>query len=198
MSNEIWGAIIGAIIGGFLAAISGVSVNWISEKIKRKNLLILFKQAIIDDLNNSKSLFEKIQEEFSKSNTIWFATLKEIRKSHEFYERSRDNILLFKSENLRQKISNFYLKTDNLLNTLEILENIKINISNQLRQTEKELRLKENNLSESELDTKKNDLMKTELMQLQEVKSSMPIQLNKLDRFIIEAQNVIDLLKSNK
>lgn len=192
MSTEIIAAVIGAVIGGFLAACAGLIVEWRKGATREKNLSRLFSTAITDDLKNSITLYEKIQEDWSKSSLIWFVTINELRKSRQTYEKYNEHVLLFKSPELRQRISKYYLRSETLISTLETMQNRKYFIDNKYKQTLIDIRIRESSLTDEAVKAKAEELMKGEANELQWINDSIPKSVNKLDSLITEAQNLLD------
>jgi gas vesicle protein len=192
MSAEIIAAIIGAVIGGFLAACAGLIVEWRKGVARENNLSRLFSTAITDDLKNSILLYEKIQEDWSKSSLIWFVTINELRKSRQTYEKYNEHVLLFKSPELRQRISKYYLRSETLISTLETMQNRKYFIDNKYKQTLIDIKIREGSLADEVVKAKAEELMKNEATELQWINDSIPKSVNKLDSLITEAQNLLD------
>lgn len=192
MNPEIIAAIVGAVIGGFLAACAGLIVEWRKGTNREKNLSRLFSTAITDDLKNSISLYEKIQEDWSKSSLIWFVTINELRKSRQTYEKYNEHVLLFKSPELRQRISKYYLRSETLISTLETMQNRKYFIDNKYKQTLIDIKIREGSLADEAVTAKAEELMKNEATELKWINDSIPKSVNKLDSLITEAQNLLD------
>ena len=108
--------IIAAIVGGFLAAATGWFLDRCREKGKISKARELITTGIRDDLNHSISLYEKINDDWDKTETVWFSTLNELRESRQTYQNNKDWVVLFKDENLRNDFFRYYLQTTDLIN----------------------------------------------------------------------------------
>jgi hypothetical protein len=196
MNIEIVSAVIGAVVGGFLAAGAGLLVEYRKNVSREKKLRALFKTAIIDDLKNSLNLYEKIQEEWSKSNLIWFVTLDEIRKSRRIYEKFYEHILLFKSEDLRQKVFKYYQKSETLIASLGELQKEKYRVDNERKNLLTRIRAQTPSISDEAINGQVKEAMKDDQIAIQWVNDELTRSINKLNNIIGEAQNLLDKISS--
>lgn len=107
---EIYAAIIGAVIGGFLASISGVILYFFQKSWDRKKLNKLFITAIRDDLINSIPLYEKIKNTGKTQKFIPFESTSGLKKSRQVYEKYTEHLLLIEPYTLRKRIFDYYLQ----------------------------------------------------------------------------------------
>lgn len=191
MYPEITAAIIGAIIGSSISVAAAVYLIKYKQDLQENKQRELFTIAILDDLKNAILLYEKIQEELSKSSLVWFITLQELRKSRQIAEKHNDLVILFKSSELRQKIKKYYLKSDHIISTLENYQNRKHILENQFKQLVKELKM-QGALSEEAANKKAHELMDSENQELILINFEIQKNVNKLDWFTNEAQYLID------
>lgn len=192
MNPEVFAAIIGAVVGGLLAGGVGWFIEHNKDNRRQNNLRSLFCTAIKDDLKNSIPLYEKIQEDWSKNSLIWFVTINELRKSRQIFEKHNENILLFKSPDLRRRLSKYYLRSENLISTLEALQQRKYFIDNKYKQTYLDIKVRDNFLSNELIQSAVSELMKNETTELQWINDNIPKTVNKLESLINEAQNLLD------
>ena len=192
MSSEIIAAIIGAIVGGFLAAGVGVFVEIYKNTSREKKLRELFKTAIIDDLKNALILFEKIQDDWNKSSLIWFVALNELRKSRQIYDKNSEQILLFESPELRSKISKYYLAAESQVSTLEYLQNRKYFIDNRKSQILLDIKIRNPELADEGVQKIEQELTKSDAAEKKWIDDSIPREVSKLDKLINRAQNLLD------
>jgi hypothetical protein len=103
--------------------------------------------------------------------------------------------LLFESDNLRRRISKYYLKSETIISTLEYLQSKKDQITNKNNELLRDVKLKNPSFNETEINESIKDLMKTELVELNLINQNIPRLVNKLDWIINEAQNIIDQME---
>lgn len=187
--------IISTILGGALAAGAGWFVTWRTENAKRNEMSNFLKRAILDDLKYSITIYEKIQDDWSKNSLIWFISINEFKKSRKTYEKYDDHILLFGSDDLRNRVWNYYLKSETLISILENQQTRKYILDNKYNDLFREIKLKDGALSDEKIAELTRDLMKNEQIELNFINQAMPINVSKLDRFINEAQNIINLIE---
>ena len=72
--------IIAALIGGFLAAGTGWFLHTRAETARIGRARHLLTTAIRDDLQHTTAVFERLEDEWDKTKTVWFATLNELRE----------------------------------------------------------------------------------------------------------------------
>lgn len=187
MSHEI----IATIIGGFIAAGAGLLVEFYKDKRKEVKFRKRFATAIKDDLKNSISQYEKIQDDWEKSSLIWFVTINEVRKSRKIYEKYNENILLFESAELRNRISKYYLKSDNLISQLECMQNKKYLIDSKFKNICMDFKLKDNSLTDEIVKNRASEIMTDELKELAWVNETIPKSVSSITGLISEAHALI-------
>lgn len=99
MTNEIRAALWGAIIDGSLTGVLTFIFTWGLQKFQEKrglnNKKEYFTQAIIDDLQTSADLFEKVKDGWEKSKTIWFDYTIELKERRHIYQKNQELVLLY-------------------------------------------------------------------------------------------------------
>lgn len=99
MTDEIRAALCGALVGGLLAGGSTFISTWLLQKLQEGRQLNqkkdYFTQAIIDDLEVSISLYEKIKGAWDRAGTIWFDDTIELKERRQIYYRNQEWVLLY-------------------------------------------------------------------------------------------------------
>lgn len=192
---EIYAAILGAIIGGFLAAASGVALYIYQQSRNKKSLRMLFITAIRDDLSNSISLYEKIKSIGKSQKFIPFEATNGLRKSRQIYEKYTEHLLLIESFEFRKRIFDYYLQSSALIDKLESYQNRVYAIQSGYSETLR--RVKEENpyYSDHEIRQRTLKLNESEANEFIWLKNETLEQLNNLDTLKIEAQLILDKLE---
>ncbi|MBX9804735.1 MAG: hypothetical protein K2Y18_03150 [Alphaproteobacteria bacterium] len=128
--KSIWTQIIATILGGFLAAGAGWFVDWNRESRRNENIQNLALTALRDDLQNSIILYDKLIEDFDKTNTIWLATIFTLQESRQFYQKNKEWMVIFDDKDLRDKVFQYYVKSELLFRKLEFMQKKKQDIEN--------------------------------------------------------------------
>lgn len=182
--------IIAAIIGGFLAAGTGWFLQNRAEKDRTDKSRHLLTTAICDDLQHAITLYEKIDDEWGKTKTIWFATLNELRESRQTYQNSKDWIVLFENADLRKKIFRYYLRSSDLLNNLEYQQRRKYELETKYNDLIRDIKYKTPQLSDAEASRAATSYMAQEDAEYLRLKESIPDNVKKLDKFKAEAKEL--------
>lgn len=191
---EIDQAILGAIIGGFLAAISGVVLYFLQKWWERKKLNQLFITAIKDDLTNSIPLYEKIKSTGKSQKFIPFESIIGLKKSRQIYEKFQEHLLLIEPYTLRKRIFDYYLQSATLIDKLEIYQNRVHAIRGSYNATLRRVREENPSLNEEQIVEKTLQLNQHEAQEHTLLTSETFEQLNNLDTIKIEAQLILDKL----
>lgn len=192
--------IIATVIGGFLAAGTGWFLQWRLEKSRLNRLKKLFLVGIKDDLNNSLELYNRLIEDWEKTQIIWFTTLNEFNESREVYVRNKDWITLLPDESTRKKILQYYRRSANHLVQLQNAQQRKYDITQKFNQltaqlyaTRKATVIKVN----LPLQDAKNEallLMEDEATEMKNLGDKhLPELVHKLERFRTEAKDILDI-----
>jgi len=114
-----WTTVLSAFVGAFLASGTGYVFELRRVSSRLSNGRKLLKIAIQHDLNHALTVYDKIADEFEKTQTVWFSTLNEVRESRFTYHNNKDWIHVIDDENLRRRIFRYYLQSTDRVNNLE-------------------------------------------------------------------------------
>ena len=188
--------IIAAIIGGFLAAGTGWFLQTRLEISRTDKALNLLTTGICDDLNHSLSLYEKIDEEWTKTKIIWFSTLNELKESRQTYKENKNWIILFEDSGIRNKIFKYYLKSAELIDTLEYQQRRKYELENKYNDLVSDIKLKNPEIEHKEASDLAISYMSSENNEYQRLVDSIPETVAKLTKFNIEAKELLNKLQA--
>ncbi len=190
--------IFAALIGGFLAAGTGWFLQTrleLSRTDKARNLLTT---GICDDLNHSLSLYEKIDDEWEKTKIVWFSTLNELKESRQTYKDNKNWIVLFEEPNIRKKIFKYYLRSAELIDTLEYQQRRKYELENKFNGLVSDIKLKTPTIKHEEASDLAISFMSSENSEYQTLESSIPETVGKLGKFSSEAKELLSELCNKK
>jgi len=190
--GQIIAAVIGAIIGGFLAAGAGWFLDRKREEARLSKVRSLLSTGISDDLQHSIQLYDRILEDWERSKVVWFATLIELRESRQTYLNNKDWIVLFDDSQLRVKLFRYYLKSADLINTLEYRQRRKYEIENKFNDLIRTLKLQNPTFTHDDAVRTAVSYMETEDKEYTFLKESIPEAVNKLPTFKSEAKELLD------
>lgn len=148
MSNQLYAALLGVLLGGALSFFSTLGIQILQEGRITKNKRLLFSQAISDSLEKDILLYDIIENDWKKTGLVWFEYTTEIKEYRQIYEKHIDIVLIFKN-NLRKAIFEYYSKTKWLISLLEADERRKLDLSNKLFSLTKDI-MNLKNISEEE------------------------------------------------
>lgn len=193
MSNELYaagfGALIGAIISGFGAFFLA---NYQDNKLNnnRKNLFII---VIIDNLKASLPIFKQLTETWGKSEIILFEHTIELKELRKIYNKYIENIIYFPDE-LRKQIYDYYIKTDKLIIILESFQNRRHYLVNQYQEKLKEIITKKPGIDGKTLDIEALSFMQPENHEYKILKDEIEKKLNELEVYHLHAIKIIEKL----
>ncbi|RJO60291.1 hypothetical protein C4544_05365 [candidate division WS5 bacterium] len=190
--DQIIAAVVGAIIGGFLAAGAGWFLDRKREEARRAEVRSLLSTGISDDLQHSIQLYDRMLEDWERSKVIWFATLIELRESRQTYLNNKDWIVLFDNAELRKKLFRYYLKSTDLINTLEYRQRRKYEIEDKFNDLTRSLQLQNPTFTHNDAVRTAVSYMEHEDKEYTSLKESIPEAVNKLPNFKIEAKELLD------
>ena len=196
MSPEIWGAILGAIIGGGLATASGVYLSNRQVRISKKSTRDVFVSIIEDDLTNSIPLYDRIKEIGKNEKYVNFEALNEIRYSRRIYEKYIENIALIEPHSLRKKIFDYYIKSSALITKLETFQNIIYASDKAIKDIRRQMLIDSKGVESSE-DTIK-PIIKDDQEKMKSFLELIQSEIGNLDNFKIEAQFILQELRFPK
>lgn len=187
--------IIATIIGGILAAGTGWFLQNRAEKDRTVKSRHLLTTAICDDLQHAITLYEKVDDEWEKTKTVWFATLNELRESRQTYQNSKNWIVLFENADLRKKIFRYYLRSSDLINNLEYQQRRKYELETKFNDLVRDIKYKTPQLSHDEAMKDAISYMTQEEAEYLRLKEIVPENVKKLDKFKSEAKELVSALQ---
>ena len=190
--------IIAAVIGGFLAAGTGWFLQTRLELSRTDKARELLTTGICDDLSHSLSLYEKIDEEWSKTNIVWFSTLNELRESRQTYKDNKNWIILYEEPNLRKQIFKYYLRSTELIDTLEYQQRRKYEIENKFNSLVSDIKVKNQGIEHKEASDLAISYMTSENSEYLRLKDSIPEAVAKLTKLSSGAKELLDALHCKK
>jgi len=183
--------IIAALIGGFLAAGTGWFLQTRLEGSRLKRLKHLLLIGITDDLKSSVELYDRVIDEWEKSQTVWFTTLNELRESRQTYLKNRDWMVLLNDEGLRQRLFRYYHRSADHFNLLENQQRRKYDIQAKLNDIIRDIQLRNDTLTREQALAQAVGLMRAEDQELAGLNSFLPQSIQKMRDFKGEAKDLL-------
>ena len=186
-----------AVIGGFLASGTGwfLQSRLEASRITRQKRLMVV--GISDDLKSSTELYDRVLDEWDKTQIVWFTTLNELRESRQTFLRNRDSLVLVNDEPLRQRLFKYYHRSAEHLNLLENQQRRKYDIQSKLNDIVRDLQLRDGALSR-ELAVKQGiGLLQPEDTELSGIDAMLPQNIQRTRDFKSEAKELLALLGTN-
>lgn len=190
--------IIAAVIGGFLAACAGWFLQWRLEASRLERLKQLLVIGITDDLKLSVDLYNRLIDEWDKSQTVWFTTLNELRESRQTYLNNRDWLVLINDEPMRQKVFRYYHRSADHINLLENQQNRKYNIQAKLNEISRDILLRNSKLTLEKAQQQAIRAMHAEDQELVGLNSLIPQNIQKVRDFKQEANELFAKFVTHK
>ena len=187
--------IIAALIGGFLAAGTGWFLQVQLEKARLKRTKKLLTLGIIDDIEQAIHLYDRISDEWDKSQTIWFSSLNELKESRQTYQNNKDWILVYDDAELRKQIFQYYLKSADRINTLEYQQRRKYEIEHKLNELIRDIKFGDASLTHEQAVELAVSLMEAENREYANLQKSIPEEVAKLKEYKGEAKELLNRLK---
>jgi len=187
--------VIAALIGGFLAAGTGWFLQVQLEKSRLKRTKKLLTIGITDDLEQSIHLYDRIADEWDKSQTIWFSSLNELKESRQTYQNNKDWILVYENADLRKQIFQYYLKSADRINTLEYQQRRKYEIEHKLNDLTRDIKYRDTTVTHDEAVQLAINLMEAENREYINFQTSIPEAVGKLKEYKSEAKELMNRLK---
>lgn len=187
--------IVSAIIGGFLAGLSGILLIIFQDRRKKKELSKLFITGMRDDLNNSIPLYEKLKNTGKNQKFVPFDVIEGLRRSRQIFEKYSEHILLFDSPEIRRRIFDYYLKSGVLLNKLEGYQRRVYEIERMYNAVSNKIKSDEPHHSTNEVHQRRIQLLGNDASEYGFLKSITSDELDGLDSLRIEAQLLMDKLE---
>ena len=186
--------LIAAVVGGFLAACTGWFLQYRLEASRQKRLAQLFIIGVRDDLKSSVDLYDRLMDEWEKSQTVWFTTVNELRESRQTYQKNRDWLVLLKNESIRQKLFRYYHRSADHLTLVENQQRRKYEIQAKLTELVRDLQLRDSTLARESAVTQGITLMHAEDQELVGINNSLPQNVQKLRDFKSDAKELLTSL----
>jgi hypothetical protein len=186
--------IIAAVIGGFLAAGTGWFLQSRLEASRQKRLAQLFILGVRDDLKSSVDLYDRLMDEWQKSQTVWFTTINELRESRQTYQKNRDWLILLKNESVRQRLFRYYHRSADHLTLVENQQRRKYEIQSKLTELVRDVQWRDRTLSREAAVAQAVALMHAEDQELVGINASLPQGVQKLRDFKGEAKELLSAL----
>jgi hypothetical protein len=183
--------IVAAVLGGFLAAITGYIIERYREKSRLKQLKALLCIGIEDDLRNSVELYDKLLEDYEKTQVVWYATINELKESRQIYQNSKDWITLFPDDALRKRIFRYYHRSTDLLSGLQFSEQRKYELNEKIRDLARSILEKDPTMSEQDADVVARQYLSDDVKKLAWTESSIPKDLAKLKEYRQDATTLL-------
>ena len=183
--------IVAAIIGGFLAAATGYIFERRREAVSLAKTKKLLCVGIKDDLQNSIELYDKLIEDYEKTQIVYLSTIGELKESRQTYNNNKDWITLFENNDLRKRIFRYYHRSTDLINLLHYREQRKSDLQQKMFDMVRWLMLNEQ-LEQEAAVAKASNLLRDEDNQYLYQLENIPKDVQKLKDFQGEAQRLLD------
>ena len=186
-----WTTVLSAFVGAFLASGTGYVFELRRVSSRLSNGRKLLKIAIQHDLNHALTVYDKIADEFEKTQTVWFSTLNEVRESRFTYHNNKDWIHVIDDENLRRRIFRHYLQSTDRVNNLEFQQRRKYEITAKLNDAIRDIKIREPEIDHDSTLKRAVGYMESENAEYQNLLQAIPDSVNKLSQFKTEAQDIL-------
>lgn len=190
--------IVAAVIGGFLAAITGYIIERYREKSKLRQLKALLCIGIEDDLRNSVELYDKLLEDYEKTQVVWHATINELKESRQIYQNSKDWITLFKDDAFRKRVFRYYHRSTDLLSGLQYSEQRKYELNQKIRELARSIRQNDPTCSEPDADVLSRQYLSDDVRALAWTEGTIPKDLAKLKEYCQEAKALLVYIEGER
>ncbi|MCW5631160.1 MAG: hypothetical protein KIT47_19975 [Rhodoferax sp.] len=183
--------IVAAVVGGFLAAGTGWFLQSRLESSRLKRLKQMMVVGITDDLKSSSDLFDRVLDEWDKTQIVWFTTLSELRESRQTYLKNRDWLVLVNDEALRQRVFKYYHRSADHFNLLENQQRRKYEIQNKLNELIRDIQLRDASLTREAAMMQGISLMQAEDQELVGINNMLPQNIQRTRDFKAEAKELL-------
>ena len=190
--------IVAAVIGGLLAAGAGVLLQSTQERKRIKGLKQSLVRAIQDDLSLAVTLYDKIIDEWDKSQIVWFNTVNELLESRLTVINNRDYLVLFDDDDFRLKVFKYYNKSFQQLSTLQNSQQQKYNIESKFNEIVRDVKMKDARLGHEKAVETAISLMPNEDQNLRFINASLPENIGKVKDLKVEAKEILACLTDLK
>lgn len=190
--------LIAAVIGGFLAAGTGWFLQYRLEASRMERTKQLMIVGVSDDLKSSSDLYDRLIDEWEKTQIVWFTTLNELRESRQIYLKNREWLVLLKNETLRQRLFRYYHRSADHLNLLENQQRRKYDIQTKLNEIVRDLQLRDSALPREKALQLGIGLMHTEDQELVGINNLLPQNIQRVRDFKSEAKELMQELAKKR
>lgn len=188
------------VLGGVLAAGAGLVAdyfrNWLRERTARKR----FSTAIRDDLRQALGIYDRLAEDWQKSQIVWFTTTDQFSASRASYYRNRDWAVLY-GEKLRDEIFRYYIDSEQFISGLVSAQRRKGEIQIAFERETMRLRVQINPttqqlFTDAEARVIVAQQMVAELAELNHATTWLQNGLNRVPEFRAKADTLLNRLKA--
>jgi uncharacterized protein YdhG (YjbR/CyaY superfamily) len=190
--------ILASVVGGLLAAGTGWLLDWQRQRAALRRHKVLFVTGILDDLQHSLTLYDKIEDEWEKTKVVWFSTLNELRESRQTYLSHKDTVVLIENADTRKRLFRYYLKTNELVNQLEYQQQRIYEIQRRFRELHNNVSLGQPELDQNQVGSLVLQIMKDENAEFLNTQAAIPATVEKLKSFKSDCLELINELKMHQ
>lgn len=194
--------ILPTMLGGILAALSGIAVAFYLEN-RRQNLLAkLLRIAICDDLRHAITLYDRIADDWEKTQRIWYETTKEFFSSRATYEKNQDFKVVFDDERLRKEIFQYYMASARDMNLLDAMQRRRDELLKMSQDAMREIRIQNPTWSHSKVEETLQAYIskyaKSENEEFHRMETLIPDAVQRLKVHRTTAQSLLDKLDTRQ
>jgi len=147
---------------------------------------------ITDDLKSSSELFDRVLDEWDKTQIVWFTTLNELRESRQTYLKNRDWLVLFNDEALRQRVFKYYHRSADHFSLLENQQRRKYEIQNKLNELVRDIQLRDSTLTREVALQQGIALMQPEGRELAGIDEMLSRNIQRTRDFKVDAKELLE------
>lgn len=193
--NNFW-LVAGPIIGGVISGVVGFSTQWLTDARRRRFTIKLFLQGLKEDLRHFTMLSKRIEEDYTKSKTIYYNLINRIYESRGHYFRNRDLVMGIDDDILRAEVQEFYRHSNDVLTALQTGQQRLDEIRRLLSDRAQGIWHQDNSLTFEQIFEQAELLLQVEVGERDGLNLHIPQQLNELRENRSAAQRLIDKLPS--
>jgi len=187
--------IIAAIVGGLIAASTGWFFERQREKARLSKIHNLLVTGICDDLQHSRDVYDKVSSEWEKSQTIWFSSLNELMASRQTYKNNRDWITLIENAELRKRVFQYYLQSEDIISALESQQKRKYELESKFNDLVRDLMINNPELEQQQARDIAISYMQNEDREYRGLVDLIPETVLKLKEYKSQAWDLLNDLK---
>jgi hypothetical protein len=190
--------LLSAMLGGFLAAGTGWLLQIQIERQKVARIRKFLSIAIADDLEHSLNIYDRIEDEWSMTSTIWFSSLNELRESRAVFINNKDSIISFNDQKIRRRIFKYYLKSSELIGLLDFYQRRRYELQGKFNDMVTNIKINENGISEEKAKEIALSIMHQEDEEFKKIENAIPETIKKLLGQKLEATELMTSLKMKR